>query len=403
MIRRLRIRFVCVNMAIVLVMLCAMFATVYALTWKNVETRSIEFLRTAVENPDRAERWAERGAPHPPYLLLEVDEAGEVEVLFSGGLSVEDPEELRDLAVRTVGKAEGILSEEHLRFSSRRSSGTRWLALGDISGEQWAMEGMFQNFVLIALLSLGAFFLISILLARWAVRPVEMAWRGQRQFVADASHELKTPLTVILANGEMLQSSGTLDARDRQRVENITAESRQMRSLVERLLTLARTDSGIPREELVPLDLSALAERALLPFEAVFFESGHPFRWEIQPELWVKGCPQRSGQVVEILLDNADKYAVSGGAVTLGLRREDKRRCVLWVRSQGPAIPREELERIFRRFYRADAARSASGSYGLGLSIARGIAAEHRGRIWAESGEEGNTFYLRLPLVKKET
>ena len=99
----------------------------------------------------------------------------------------------------------------------------------------------------------------------------------------------------------------------------------------------------------------------------------------------------------------ASPSACPRGAVTLGLRREDKRRCVLWVRSQGPAIPREELERIFRRFYRADAARSASGSYGLGLSIARGIAAEHRGRIWAESGEEGNTFYLRLPLVKKET
>ncbi len=401
MIRRLRVRFVCVNMAIVLVMLCAMFATVYALTQKDVENRSRDFLRAAVEDPDRAEHWAERDAPHPPYLLLEVDQAGEVSVLFSGGLSVEGQEEMETLAARTEGQTEGVLRDMHLRFSSRQSPEGRRLAVGDISGEQWAMEGMLRNFSLIALLGLGGFLLISILLARWAVGPVEEAWRSQRQFVADASHELKTPLTVILANAEMLQGSGAVEDRDRQRAENITAESRRMRSLVESLLELARADSGILREEPVSLDLSALTERTLLPFEAVFFESGHPFRWQVEPGLWIRGSAVRLGQVVEILLDNANKYAAPGGAVTLELRREDKRRCLLRVCSQGAAIPNGELERIFLRFYRADAARSASGSYGLGLSIARSVAAEHRGRIWAESNEEGNVFCVRLPLERR--
>ena len=130
MIRRLRVRFVCVNMAIVLVMLCAMFATVYALTQKDVENRSRDFLRAAVEDPDRAEHWAERDAPHPPYLLLEVDQAGEVSVLFSGGLSVEGQEEMETLAARTEGQTEGVLRDMHLRFSSRQSPEGRRLAVG---------------------------------------------------------------------------------------------------------------------------------------------------------------------------------------------------------------------------------------------------------------------------------
>ena len=404
MIRRLRLRFVCVNMAIVLVMLSAMFAMAYVLTQQDVARRSREFLRMAAVSPVLAERRAEAGTPHPPYLLLEIDSTGTVTVLTSNGVSVETPEELQALAERVLGeeRTEGVLEEENLRYCGCTiPKGIRRVAVGDISGERWTMEGMVRNFVFIAFLSLGIFFFISILLARWATGPVERAWRGQRQFVADASHELKTPLTVILANGELLQSSGNLGEQNRQRVENITAESRQMRTLVERLLELARADSGIPREELEPLAFSALVERILLSFEAVFFESGHPLHWEIQPELWVRGCARRLGQVVEILLDNANKYAAPGGRVEVGLRREEKSRCLLWVRSQGDAIPREELERIFRRFYRADEARSAGGSYGLGLSIASAVVAEHRGRIWAESGAGGNVFYVRLPLDKQ--
>ena len=404
MIRRLRLRFICVNMAIVLVMLGAMFATAYVRTRQDVARRSMDFLRLAAVSPSLAERRAEEGVSHPPYLLLEISGEGEITVLSSLGVSAEDQDQLRELADRVAGEtaAEGVLEDENLRYCSRRVQDVRRLALGDLSGERWAMEGMLQNFLLIAVLGVGGFLLVSVLLARWAVGPVERAWRGQRQFVADASHELKTPLTVILANGEMLQSSRDLGEQNRQRVENITAESRRMRDLVESLLELARADSGIPKAELVSLDLSALVERTLLPFEAVFFESGHPFRWEILPGLWVKGAPRRLGQLAEILLDNANKYAEAGGAVEAGLRREDKGHCLLWVRSRGPAIPGKERERIFHRFYRGDAVRPASGSYGLGLSIARAVVEEHRGRIWAESGAGDNTFFVRLPLERKQ-
>ena len=399
MIRRLRIKFVCINMAIVLVMLCAMFLTVYLLTQKNMERRSVDFLKTAAEDPSLLQTSAEEPL-HPPYLVLEVEGDGQIRILAVGGMQIEDPGQLAEAteAAESAKKPTGILQEYHLRYYRTATPEARRLVFTDMSGERWAMEGMVENSILIGGVSLVAFFFISVFLAWWAVRPVEEAWKGQRQFVADASHELKTPLTVILANADMLQDSAGLTGQTRQRVENIAAESHQMRGLVESLLELARTDSGIPREQMASLDFSALTERALLPFEAVFFENGHLLTGEITPDLWVVGSRRHLSQVVEILLDNANKYAAPNGAVEVGLQREDKGRCLLWVRSQGPAISEGDLERIFRRFYRTDTARSASGSYGLGLSIADGIVREHKGKIWAESGEEGNTFFVRLPL-----
>ena len=399
MIRRLRIKFVCINMAIVLVMLCAMFLTVYLLTRQNMERRSVEFLRSAAEDPGMLQG-TEDARIHPPYLVVEVGGNGTVRILSAGGFQMEDGEQLEDLARLAASGGAGTLQEYNLRYYSLTMPEARRLAFADMSGERWAMEGVMQNCILIACVSLVMFFFISVFLARWAVRPVEEAWKGQRQFVADASHELKTPLTVILANADMLQGSGGLTGQTRQRVENIAAESHQMRGLVESLLELARADSGIPREQMSALDFSAMTERALLTFEAVFFENGHPLQGEITPGLWVLGSSRHLSQVVEILLDNANKYAAPGGAVEVGLRQEDRGRCLLWVRSQGPAIAQEDLERIFRRFYRTDTVRSSGGSYGLGLSIADGIVREHRGKIWAESGPEKNTFYVRLPLER---
>lgn len=399
MIRRLRIKFVCINMAIVLVMLCSMFLTVYLLTRQDMESRSEEFLRSAAEDPMFLQT-ADDAHVHPPYLVVEMGKSGTVRVLSASGFQMEDAKQLEELARLVSSGGAGTLQEYNLRYYSVSMPESRRLAFADMSGERWAMEGVMQNCILIACVSLVVFFFISVFLAWWAVRPVEEAWKGQRQFVADASHELKTPLTVILANADMLQGSVGLTGQTRQRVENIAAESHQMRGLVESLLELARADSGIPREQMSAMDFSAMTERALLTFEAVFFENGHPLTGTITPDLWVLGSSRHLSQVVDILLDNANKYAAPGGAVEVGLRQEDKGRCLLWVRSQGPAIAEEDLERIFRRFYRTDTARSSSGSYGLGLSIADGIVREHKGKIWAESGREGNTFYVRLPLER---
>ena len=137
---------------------------------------------------------------------------------------------------------------------------------------------------------------------------------------------------------------------------------------------------------------------AELLFEPVFYEDGMRFTYEIEPDVAINGNKTHLKQLVEILLDNAAKYADRDGNTVLTLKKTSSRKCLLMVANEGPAIPADELKKLFRRFYRADKARTRNRSYGLGLSIAESITAEHRGRIWAESRDGMNRFYVELEI-----
>lgn len=251
---------------------------------------------------------------------------------------------------------------------------------------------MVEVSLVIAAVSLLAFWGISVLLARWAVKPVEKAWQQQKQFVSDASHELKTPLTVIMSNAELLETS---EPEQSQPLGNIQAASLQMRSLVEGLLELARADNGQIRRSFERLCISQVAEESAMLLEAPLYERGRTLETRIQPDIYLKGNAQYLKQVVDILLDNAGKYGVPG-IVMLNLVQQG-RTCLLSVSNPGEPIPDSQRERLFERFYRADAARGNTGSFGLGLSIAKSVVQEHGGRIWVESNPTGNCFFVRLP------
>ncbi|MCD8047007.1 MAG: HAMP domain-containing histidine kinase [Clostridiales bacterium] len=180
----------------------------------------------------------------------------------------------------------------------------------DISYEQSTLAQAAVNVLLVGLAALAVLFVISVFLARWAVRPVERSWAQQRQFVADASHELKTPLTVILSNADLLEEEEGLSEQARPWTENIHTGGAQMREPVEQLLLLARSDSdqGQPMS-LQPTDLSDLAETAALMFEPVAFEAGKLLVQEIQKDVVVAGDAARLKRLLDILLDNAVKYA----------------------------------------------------------------------------------------------
>ena len=240
---------------------------------------------------------------------------------------------------------------------------------------------------------------MSILLSKWAVKPVELAWKQQRQFVADASHELKTPLTVILTNAELAQNPDySPESRDRF-LSSIQTVSHQMKGLIEQLLQLARADHTDTMGTFTQIDLSKLVSDSLLPFEPIFFEAGLPLTADLAENIHVMGDEAQLRQVLDILLDNARKYAKEGGTTWVNLRRKGKGRCVLTVADEGAPIPAQALEHIFERFYRADPARSRTGSFGLGLAIAEAIVTRHRGKISAESREGINTFRVELSCL----
>ncbi len=270
----------------------------------------------------------------------------------------------------------------------------------DISSEIVTMQNLYRTCVIIGLGSLASFLVISIFFARWAVRPVEEAWAQQRQFVSDASHELKTPLTVILTDAEMLKSPRFDEAHKAQFVDNILTMSNQMRGLVESLLQLARVDNGvIQKMPLQTIDLSGLVSDELLTFDALFFEKGLLLAEDIADGITVHGSAPHLKQVVEILLDNAQKYAAPHGTIQVTLQKSGSHHCLLSVADPGDAIRPEDLKKIFQRFYRIDEARAMNHSYGLGLAIAENIIKSHKGRIWAESEGGINTFRVELPMA----
>ena len=236
------------------------------------------------------------------------------------------------------------------------------------------------------------FFFISVKLAKMIVNPVEESYTKQKQFISDAGHELKTPVSVVSANAELLSR----EIGDNQWLSNIQYENERMGSLVTQLLELARTENVVPQTE--TLDFSRLVSGESLPFESVMFERGFIFDCEIEDGLTVHGNPTQLRQVTAILLDNAVTHAYEKGEIKLRLIKEHG--CAqLSVINDGDEIPAAQRKNIFERFYRMDDARTESDNhYGLGLAIAKAIVTAHHGKIDVRCYDKKVEFRVRIPL-----
>jgi len=335
-----------------------------------------------------------------PYFSLLVGTNGTLLVAEGGYYDLSDQtflNELLDASLETEANT-GVILEYNLRFYRVAIPGGQRIVYTDISSEQATLNSLLITSLISGSLSFLVFLGISILLARWATRPVEEAWKQQRQFVSDASHELKTPLTVILTNAEMLQNPEFEEDRKSQFRDNILTMAKQMRNLVERLLDLARSDNEANHLPFTSLSFSTLVTSATLPFEPLFFEQGLTSSSELEPDIELQGNEASLRQLIDILLDNACKYATSPGNISITLSKKDRHHCLLTVANPGEAIQENDLKNIFKRFYRLDQARKRDGSFGLGLSIADSIAKNHHGRIWAESHDGLNIFRVELPI-----
>ena len=388
MIRSLRRKFIAMTMAVFSLLLCVIFSLVVHFTGQNLEAESIRFLQTAAESPTQP---GIPGQMRQPCFVIRATPWGQT-VQSSGGFDLSDERLMTQIvALAAASESEqGVLEDYSLRYLRTQRPTELTLVFVDISGEKAAMRNLKLTCAAIGLLSLAAFWGVSIFLARWAVRPVERAWAEQRQFIADASHELKTPLTVILTNAELMQTDP-----DPQYARSVLTMAVRMRSLVESLLELARVDNGAVRTAFADIDLSELVSDELLPFEPVYFERGLTLESELEPELTISGSPRHIKQLLSILLDNALRYAPEGAEVRVKLRRQGQH-ALLTVTNPGN-LSAEECRKIFLRFYRLDAARSGGG-YGLGLPIARAIAQDHGGKLWAESREGLVTLSAQLPV-----
>lgn len=402
MIKKLRRKLIAITMVLLMAVLTVILVFVYHSTRTGLEESSLNRLTAAGAElglhtrPGAADR-----VPAPMCFVLWLSPDGELSAFGSDYYyDLDDPDALMALLsqAREQEDQSGIIKDRNLRFLRLNEGRGAVYAFTDISAELEMLSRLNITCAVVFAVGLIVFFAISVLLAKWAVRPVEKAWEQQRQFVADASHELKTPLTVILTNAELMASDEYDEGSKRQFTASILTMSRQMRGLVEELLDQARVDNGSAQTEHQKLDYSKLVSDGMLPFEPVYFEAGRELRCDIEPGITVVGRAEHLRRVVDILLDNGCKYSEPASAVELRLTRQG-RSCLLSVRSPGVSMTAEQCRDIFKRFYRMDTARTMNRSYGLGLSIAQGIVQQHRGKIWAQSQDGVNTFYVSLPLA----
>jgi two-component system sensor histidine kinase CiaH len=409
MIRTLRLKFVAICMALVTTVLAVVFLSVYFTMERSIEALSRKVLYQVAQDTGysgsrdfiRPEIGIDVGGDRVllPYFTVEIWGS---QAYVTGGTyeELEDTEALRDILSQCLAQPEpeGTIRSYRLRYLRQDNGLYEKIAFVDMSMEMTILRSMMGPYLLILLTALLLLLGVSILLSRWATQPAERAWKQQRQFLSDASHELKTPLTVILSNAELLEAA-PLEERPARWADNIHSEARRMRSLVEEMLTLARADNLVRTAVLTEVSLSDVAADTVLAFEPVAFEAGKPLTEEMDPEVSVLGDREKLRQLTGILLDNAIKYGAEGSPIRLRLRKTD-RQALLTVSNAGQPIPPEQLSHLFERFYRVDGSRGEQSGFGLGLAIAQTIASEHKGTLRAESDAESTRFTFSMPLKK---
>lgn len=340
-----------------------------------------------------------------PVFVVTIDQYGYITQAVGQNVNISlDLAKQAMLAALSTGDTEGYIASFHMQFRCAQfSSGIRY-AFVETSNVEAAIFTVVLTCLFALAFALVLLFFIVRYLANQAVRPVATAWEQQRQFVADASHELKTPLTVILANTGILLSHPDSSVGEQAKwLENTQAEAQRMKKLVEELLFLARSDSTKTPLVLSSVSFTDTLWSCLLPFETIAFEAGITLESDIADNIMVTGDSSQLKQLVMILLDNACKYTPAGATITVRLTRAGDKAQLL-VNNTGEPIPPEDLPHLFERFYRSDKSRTQeTGGYGLGLAIAKTLTEAHKGKITVESTQaHGTTFTIILPALKKE-
>lgn len=268
----------------------------------------------------------------------------------------------------------------------------------DVTAQQGILTNLIYTFAVVGLVMLIVIYFLSRYFANRSIAPVREAFEKQKQFIGDASHELKTPLAIINTNADvLLANQEDTIANQAKWLHYIKSETERMTGLTNDLLYLTQMDDSRSTMIHAKFNMSDAVESIILPMEAVIFEKNISLDYNIEPNLTVHGNSEQIKQVILILLDNAVKYSGPKGAVNVTLQKQNND-VMLAVSNTGEGIAPEHLDRIFDRFYRTDSSRARKhGGHGLGLAIARSIVDQHKGEVYARSVVgEGATFYVRL-------
>ena len=395
MIKRLRIKIVVVIMSILTLTVFAIMTAINIVSWSSnhneIETRLYRLADNDgfLPTDEKIEIFHDSQSGYVDTFSVQINRFYEVrKIVISRNINVEQSViiEYANEALNSDSNS-GELGSYAFLVNNRPYG--KIIVFMDIQPYQQAAKNLFLITSLTGLISIIFFFIVSFFLAKWLVKPVKSTLEKQKQFISDASHELKTPLAVISTNTDVLEA----EIGENKWLGYIRSETDRMSRLINSLLTLTRLEMSSDKSNMHKLDICNAIMEVTMPFESVAFEKGVTLFCDLlDEEIMVNGNEEQLKQVVAILTDNAIKHCYEGGTVNVDARRV-KNKCIISVSNQGEPIPFEIRDKIFERFFRADESRSREENrYGLGLAIAKQIVENHHGSISVKCDDGTTTF-----------
>lgn len=410
MIKRLRLKMIAIMMGVLVVVFVVVFLTLN-IYMQSSSTRQTEHLLETVAAEDGltfppadfTAQWEKEPFPlHLPdpdmmragrFFYVKLDAGGhEIESNFDRMFDYTQEEALA-VVERALAdnRKTGVI--DNLQYLAAEKDYGSIMVFAERSIQTRMLSELIWISLLVACGTFVVLFVFSFFLSNWAVKPVSAAFDRQRRFISDASHELKTPLTIISANVDVLEN----EIGENIRTTHIKEQTTRMNLLIHDLLTLAKADEGNEKLVMSAFDLSKTIQNTTLEFESAAFEAQRRLEDAVEDGIAYVGHEKQIKQLVSILIDNAIKHSEPGGRIKVSLRRSGDR-CQLSVYNTGAGVDEAERAKIFDRFYRSDDSRSReTGGYGLGLSIAKSIVDAHKGKI-AVSGKSGSWIEFTVTL-----
>lgn len=401
MFKKLKIKFLLINMSLLTAVFIGIFGTIYLST------------AYSMEKDMRMQLWsnimiAPQQKPTPKNdrmdmtIKIDLDNTNEV-VTVSSKMNTDDLD-INNIVTKVINSSKDMdtikINGESFGYLRQDIGNGKRIVLMSKSFQHEMLWNLLKIFIGVGSLSLILLFFISIYFTNKAINPLEETFRKQKQFIADASHELRTPLTIIKTNVSLLRENEMETIHSQKKwINYIDSQAGRMSTLINEMLSLANLDANKKKEEIININLSKMIRDSLLVFEVVIFEKGLILEEDLTDNIFIKGEQNQIKKLISILMDNAIKYTNNNGKITVSLINE-RNKAKLIIRNTGEGIEKEHLEKIFERFYRVDDSRDrGTGGYGLGLSIAKAIVEEHKGKIHAESIINNETsFIIELPL-----
>jgi len=402
MIRRLQIKIIVVILGTLLIVFAAVLIILNLSAYQTSVKRTEDFMTAVVENdgfffpPGGAHNQTHDGFRSNPvgnpemmragrFFYTKIDKYGgiiELNLVMMFDFSREDAQEfITD--VLDYGRVKGNI--DNFSFLSADKPYGKIIVFAERSIEINLLEQLTQTSLWVALIVSLLLVLLAAVLSKWMVGPIETAFIKQRRFISDASHELKTPLTIISANADVLHN----EIGDNKRLTDIKIQTMQMSGLVHDLLTMAKVEEKKINKLVAPeFNLSGAVLHATLEFESRAYEEGRQYTYNIMENVLYEGDEKQIKQLVSILIDNAIHYSDADGQIEVSLCVEGNYK-IISVFNTGIGVADDEQDRIFERFYRVDKSRTReTGGYGIGLSIAKAIVEAHMGKIFVSSEYE---------------